>query len=98
MYIERQVCSYYLICFSSRRRHTRCALVTGVQACALPIYVALGMITHEALSRGGRLPWRDFLVVDEAHRFRHPGIRRYQALAREAPRSPVLLVDRTSVV
>src|SRR3546814_6205603 len=27
--------------FSSRRRHTRCALVTGVQTCALPIYYAL---------------------------------------------------------
>src|SRR3546814_7546067 len=25
--------------FSSRRRHTRCALVTGVQTCALPICV-----------------------------------------------------------
>src|SRR3546814_10229684 len=25
--------------FSSRRRHTRCALVTGVQTCALPIYM-----------------------------------------------------------
>src|SRR3546814_1973271 len=25
---------------SSRRRHTRCALVTGVQTCALPISVA----------------------------------------------------------
>src|SRR3546814_11645375 len=25
--------------FSSRRRHTRCELVTGVQTCALPIYV-----------------------------------------------------------
>src|SRR3546814_1102277 len=24
--------------FSSRRRHTRCALVTGVQTCALPIH------------------------------------------------------------
>src|SRR3546814_20109741 len=24
--------------FSSRRRHTRCALVTGVQTCALPIF------------------------------------------------------------
>src|SRR3546814_15454751 len=24
-------------CFSRRRRHTRCALVTGVQTCALPI-------------------------------------------------------------
>src|SRR3546814_5538998 len=27
-----------LFFFSSRRRHTRCALVTGVQTCALPIY------------------------------------------------------------
>src|SRR3546814_9376787 len=28
---------YALFFFSSRRRHTRCALVTGVQTCALPI-------------------------------------------------------------
>src|SRR3546814_14049673 len=27
--------------FSSRRRHTMCALVTGVQTCALPIYFQL---------------------------------------------------------
>src|SRR3546814_8193158 len=27
--------------FSSRRRHTRCALVTGVQTCALPISLSL---------------------------------------------------------
>src|SRR3546814_8855586 len=26
---------------SSRRRHTMCALVTGVQTCALPIYVQM---------------------------------------------------------
>src|SRR3546814_1075005 len=30
--------SYFF--FSSRRRHTRCALVTGVQTCALPICFA----------------------------------------------------------
>src|SRR3546814_8627830 len=29
--------SYFFFFFSSRRRHTRCALVTGVQTCALPI-------------------------------------------------------------
>src|SRR3546814_1871942 len=31
-----------LLCFffSSRRRHTRCALATGVQTCALPISLA----------------------------------------------------------
>src|SRR3546814_4924800 len=37
--------------FSSRRRHTRCALVTGVQTCALPIllsgilFIAFGLGT-----------------------------------------------------
>src|SRR3546814_1314492 len=31
------VCFLLLFFFSSRRRHTRCALVTGVQTCALPI-------------------------------------------------------------
>src|SRR3546814_8570026 len=33
-------CLVVVLCvfiFSSRRRHTRCALVTGVQTCALPI-------------------------------------------------------------
>src|SRR3546814_10707238 len=30
-------CFFYFFFFSSRRRHTRCALVTGVQTCALPI-------------------------------------------------------------
>src|SRR3546814_5559814 len=29
----------FLCFFSSRRRHTRCALVTGVQTCALPIWL-----------------------------------------------------------
>src|SRR3546814_4202461 len=37
--VFRCVCNFYIFCFffSSRRRHTRCALVTGVQTCALPI-------------------------------------------------------------
>src|SRR3546814_20454967 len=30
---------FIIFFFSSRRRHTRCALVTGVQTCALPISV-----------------------------------------------------------
>src|SRR3546814_2115686 len=37
-------CLYFF--FSSRRRHTRCALVTGVQTCALPIYVEA--LDHDA--------------------------------------------------
>src|SRR3546814_3257671 len=32
--------SWFVFFFSSRRRHTRCALVTGVQTCALPIFLA----------------------------------------------------------
>src|SRR3546814_10730651 len=32
--------------FSSRRRHTRCALVTGVQTCALPIFHRRGGGEH----------------------------------------------------
>src|SRR3546814_4430376 len=32
--------------FSSRIRHTRCALVTGVQTCALPICVSSSRVTY----------------------------------------------------
>src|SRR3546814_990110 len=34
--------SFFCLFFSSRRRHTRCALVTGVQTCALPIFRQAG--------------------------------------------------------
>src|SRR3546814_6652162 len=46
------MCIHVVACFffSSRRRHTRCALVTGVQTCALPIW---------ALPRGGHHPHPD---------------------------------------
>src|SRR3546814_9441556 len=38
VYFSAELCYLYLLFFfSSRRRHTRCALVTGVQTCALPI-------------------------------------------------------------
>src|SRR3546814_6828187 len=45
----------YLVFFASRRWHTRCALVTGVQTCALPIFrpngdVALAVVSID-LSR-----------------------------------------------
>src|SRR3546814_2980395 len=35
--------------FSSRRRHTRCALVTGVQTCALPIYALADHVPAEVM-------------------------------------------------
>src|SRR3546814_3717856 len=34
----------YLFFFASRRRHTRCALVTGVQTCALPIWMGVEIV------------------------------------------------------
>src|SRR3546814_3226048 len=48
--------SLYVIIFffSSRRRHTRCALVTGVQTCALPIssIVETGSMDVEVVVEG----------------------------------------------
>src|SRR3546814_18922741 len=41
--------------FSSRRRHTRCALVTGVQTCALPISHGLARHPGGAAARGHHL-------------------------------------------
>src|SRR3546814_5318924 len=40
MHFYSRVC----FCFSSRRRLTRCALVTGVQTCALPISAVYGVL------------------------------------------------------
>src|SRR3546814_5577877 len=36
--------------FSSRRRHTRCALVTGVQTCALPISPWAALLAGKGVS------------------------------------------------
>src|SRR3546814_18782910 len=45
------VCVFF---FSSRRRHTRCALVTGVQTCALPIYGRPPIVCLPGLTRNAR--------------------------------------------
>src|SRR3546814_7949600 len=42
-------CSVFFL-FSSRRRHTRCALVTGVQTCALPIFDSIDPIIRKQVS------------------------------------------------
>src|SRR3546814_9344493 len=65
------LCNVMLFFFTSRRRHTRCALVTGVQTCALPIYayeIYLSFLASaHQLSTQGRLDWRStyFLTVSE---------------------------------
>src|SRR3546814_4225393 len=53
--------------FASRRRHTRCALVTGVQTCALPIL----------LQKDVRFKDLGLVIVDEEQRF---GVRQKEAL------------------
>src|SRR3546814_689387 len=57
------LCSFFF--FSSRRRHTRCALVTGVQTCALPICQRVLQDTVTAIRHG--LP----LAECGAHLFRN---------------------------
>src|SRR3546814_8137460 len=52
--------------FSSRRRHTRCALVTGVQTCALPISV---IATLAALGAGA-----DVVSIGELRRAMAGGV------------------------
>src|SRR3546814_14624657 len=50
------MCVYLLFFFASRRRHTRCALVTGVQTCALPIWphVSRHILVQQILAAGER--------------------------------------------
>src|SRR3546814_14764840 len=54
-------CVYLFFFFSSRRRHTRCALVTGVQTCALPISVEVAL-TEKQQEQG--LMFRKLLAPD----------------------------------
>src|SRR3546814_5482624 len=49
--------------FSSRRRHTRCALVTGVQTCALPIYRLIDQSTADYLMIPGLIVQLVFPVI-----------------------------------
>src|SRR3546814_2392030 len=53
------LCGYVVFFFSRRRRHTRCALVTGVQTCALPISIFLPLVTE----LGYDLVWFGTLVA-----------------------------------
>src|SRR3546814_5347914 len=61
--------------FSSRRRHTRCALVTGVQTCALPIYHHAAAVAEGGLDRARLGVMLAAVLVDvrnEESRFLHP--------------------------
>src|SRR3546814_4092540 len=54
--------SVLLFFFSSRRRHTRCALVTGVQTCALPIYETVDGCERHSGIREDPVPFTKRLV------------------------------------
>src|SRR3546814_4158355 len=56
--------------FSSRRRHTICALVTGVQTCALPILVAVAEMAL-AGNVGARLHTTAFEDLVDSEKIRH---------------------------
>src|SRR3546814_6791785 len=65
--------------FSSRRRHTICALVTGVQTCALPICGQAGLLRRargqcrwRRGGGGGRRPGRRQCVAQLGCAFRLP--------------------------
>jgi superfamily II DNA or RNA helicase len=58
------------------------------------------LLTHEALARDPRLPESSadrIVIVDEAHRFRNPATRRFDALARRGIGAHVLLITATPI-
>src|SRR3546814_1085077 len=80
--------------FSSRRRHTRCALVTGVQTCALPIYVRAGFGDRADEAAACGFP---VASADEAHvELHHVGTELREG--RKPGVSGSHVVDRKSVV
>src|SRR3546814_10719865 len=48
-------CYFFFFFFPGRRRHTSCALVTGVQTCALPISMWIGGSSKAAIRRTARI-------------------------------------------
>src|SRR3546814_13931803 len=85
--------------FSSRRRHTRCALVTGVQTCALPISsvaMRLGALEDVERSEGQDIALRVFVgqrsasvsTADMDAGELTKLVARCVAMAREAPEDP----------
>src|SRR3546814_14773809 len=51
--------------FSSRRRHTRCALGTGVQTCALPIWGMFAFTKSGKFGRAVKKALADKVITDD---------------------------------
>src|SRR3546814_21156492 len=68
------LCDIDFVFFSSRRRHTRCELVTGGQTGALPIFCAVNGL---ALGGGTEMMLRcDFSYAADTARFGLPEVKR----------------------
>src|SRR3546814_1508421 len=73
---------YCFFFFSSRRRHTRCALVTGVQTCALPISTPI-VVPHQALAVTGQVEGGAVLPIGAEHRRHTPALAARPEIERE---------------
>src|SRR3546814_10294297 len=69
--------------FSSRRRHTRCALVTGVQTCALPILIT-GFCVRDMMSFVDSANVVFFDLIDASGSCLHEGVNIIGALVEVA--------------
>src|SRR3546814_7025566 len=80
-------CAVIILCdfvFSRRRRHTRCALVTGVQTCALPICARHAQVGGEAVADRA-VAVTDLTIAPEM-RLARRDLRRRAELRRRVPR------------
>src|SRR3546814_17577297 len=102
-------CMCWIVFFSCRRRHTRCALVTGVQTCALPIYRQFGqgekvsiLGTDPALNRtlldGQTVASADWFILDSPGRTFNYALLAPQLVNRvDVYKSPEARIDEGSI-
>src|SRR3546814_7289684 len=90
--------------FSSRRRHTRCALLTGVQTCALPISIHFLSGGEKALTATAlvfalfKLNPAPFCLLDEVDApLDDANTERYANLVGSMSEQTQFLLDRKSV-
>src|SRR3546814_5752882 len=85
--LDYRLCFFF---FSSRRRHTRCALVTGVQTCALPI--------SEVLRADTQAPEKSAPATDKAAATKPEPPKAAAKGTSKATKSTKAAADRKSVV
>src|SRR3546814_985413 len=98
------MCSFCVFFFSSRRRHTRCALVTGVQTCALPISIGWPALRCLSITRrlSVNLRWLMVLAFAGACGAVPSGhaaepLRLEEAVARSLESNPILAAEAAEV-